>query len=209
MSTALNCQHCFRYVQETLISFPLILFALCLLCMRMIRLDTLDGSSWHIYFLDRMWVSLQNPLIWCNEVTSRRTCTALLSSALRAFLRWISKCIHYRILIPFATNVVYSHIFGHASLTTIRRDFGHEFTECKFPNPPKFVVDLPQSVLECGFNAQRCVCFFGSISYACKTARCWQSCVILPFFGERLPTDVWWTTCKFLPPFPWDISLLV
>ena len=81
MSTALNCQHCFRYVQETLISFPLILFALCLLCMLMIRLDTLDGSSWHIYFLDRMWVSLQNPLICCNEVTSRRTCTALLRSA--------------------------------------------------------------------------------------------------------------------------------
>jgi hypothetical protein len=43
---------------------------------------------------------------------------------------------------------------GHASLTTIRRDFGHDFTECKFVNPPKFVVDLPQSVLECGFNAQ-------------------------------------------------------
>ena len=43
---------------------------------------------------------------------------------------------------------------GHASLTTIRRDFGHEFTGCKFPNPPKFVVDLPQSVLECVFNAQ-------------------------------------------------------
>ena len=43
---------------------------------------------------------------------------------------------------------------GHASLTTIRRDFGHEFTGGKFPNPPKFVVDLPQSVLECGFNAQ-------------------------------------------------------
>ena len=43
---------------------------------------------------------------------------------------------------------------GHASLTTIRRDFGHEFTGRKFPNPPKFVVDLPQSVLECVFNAQ-------------------------------------------------------
>ena len=43
---------------------------------------------------------------------------------------------------------------GHASLTTIRRDFGHEFTVGKFPNPPKFVVDLPQSVLECVFNAQ-------------------------------------------------------
>ena len=43
---------------------------------------------------------------------------------------------------------------GHASMTTIRGDFGHEFTVCKFPNPPKFVVDLPQSMLECGFNAQ-------------------------------------------------------
>ena len=44
---------------------------------------------------------------------------------------------------------------GHGSLTTIRRDFGHEFTECKFPNPPpKFIVDLPQSVFECAFNAQ-------------------------------------------------------
>ena len=60
-------------------------------------------------------------------------------------------------------NVVYSHIFGHASLTTIRRDFGHEFTECKFPNPPKFVVDLPQSVLECGFNAQACEADFTDI----------------------------------------------
>ena len=49
---------------------------------------------------------------------------------------------------------MYSHIFGHASLTTIRRDFGYEFTGGKFPNPPKFVVDLPQSVLECVFNAQ-------------------------------------------------------
>ena len=45
---------------------------------------------------------------------------------------------------------------GHASMTTILRDFGHEFTACKFPNSPKFVVDLPQSVLECGFNAQLC-----------------------------------------------------
>ena len=46
---------------------------------------------------------------------------------------------------------------GHASLTTIRGDFGHEFTGCKFPNPPsKFIVDLPQSVLECGFNSQLC-----------------------------------------------------
>ena len=51
---------------------------------------------------------------------------------------------------------MYSHIFGHASLTTIRRDFGHDFTECKFVNPPKFVVDLPQSVPECGINAQLC-----------------------------------------------------
>ena len=57
----------------------------------------------------------------------------------------------------FATNVVCLHDLGHASLTTIRRDFGREFTGCKFLNPPKFVVDLPQSVLECGFNAQRCV----------------------------------------------------
>ena len=61
---------------------------------------------------------------------------------------------------------MYSHIFGHASLTTNRRDFGHEFTGGKFPNPPKFVVDLPQSVLECVFNAQRCVrccCEFRSL----------------------------------------------
>ena len=43
---------------------------------------------------------------------------------------------------------------GHASLTTIRRDFGHEFTARKFPKPPKFIVDLPQSVFECAFNAQ-------------------------------------------------------
>ena len=26
-----------------------------------------------------------------------------------------------------------------------------------FRIPPKFIVDLPQTVLECGFNAQRCV----------------------------------------------------
>ena len=44
---------------------------------------------------------------------------------------------------------------GHASLATIRRDFGHEFTARKFPKPPKFIVDLPQSVFECAFNAQR------------------------------------------------------
>ena len=44
---------------------------------------------------------------------------------------------------------------GHASPTTIRGDFGHEFTGRKFPNPPpKFIVDLPQSVFECAFNAQ-------------------------------------------------------
>ena len=43
---------------------------------------------------------------------------------------------------------------GHGSLTTIRRDFGHEFTARKFPKPPKFIVDLPQSVFECAFNAQ-------------------------------------------------------
>ena len=42
---------------------------------------------------------------------------------------------------------------GHASLATIRRDFGHEFTARKFPKPPKFIVDLPQSVFECAFNA--------------------------------------------------------
>ena len=160
---AFNDAYCMlRYVQETLITFPLTLFALCSLCMRMIRLerlgyagcifmthllsrqsvsfpakpldlcnevtsrrtctvllssgtckrlwllfhwfcslfvrcvcalfdlnvcDTLDGSSWHIYFLDSGWVSLQNPLVWCNEVTSRRTCTVLLSSALRTFFR--------------------------------------------------------------------------------------------------------------------------
>ena len=28
--------------------------------------DTMDVSSWHVYFLDSLWVSLQNPLIWCN-----------------------------------------------------------------------------------------------------------------------------------------------
>ena len=53
-------------------------------------------------------------------------------------------------------NVVWLRVPGHASLVTIRRDFGREFTGCKFPNPPKFIVDLPQSVLECGFNAQLC-----------------------------------------------------
>ena len=45
---------------------------------------------------------------------------------------------------------------GHASLATIRRDFGHEFTARKFPKPPKFIVDLPQSAFECAFNAQLC-----------------------------------------------------
>ena len=61
---------------------------------------------------------------------------------------------------------------GRVSLATIRRDFGREFTVCKFPTPPpKFIVDLSQSVLECAFNAQRCVRFIGPISYACKTVR--------------------------------------
>ena len=61
----------------------------CSLCVRCVCAwfdlnvwDTLDVSSWHIYFLDSMWVSLQNPLICFNEVTSRRTCTVLLSSAM-------------------------------------------------------------------------------------------------------------------------------
>ena len=40
-----------------------------------------------------------------------------------------------------------------------------------FRTPPKFIVDLRQSVFECAFNAQRCVRSFGSISYACKTVR--------------------------------------
>ena len=59
----------------------------CSLCVRCVCAwfdlnvcDTLDVSSWHICFLDSGWVSLQNPLIWCNEVTIRRTCTVLLSS---------------------------------------------------------------------------------------------------------------------------------
>ena len=66
----------------------------------------------------------------------------------------------------FATNVVCFMYLGHASLVTIRRDFGHEFTARKFPKPPKFIVDLPQSVFECAFNAQRCVrscCEFRSV----------------------------------------------
>ena len=74
---------CSRYVQETFITFHWF----CSFCVRCVCAwfdlnvwDALDGSSWHIYFLDRMWVSLQTPLIWCNEVTSRRTCTVLLSS---------------------------------------------------------------------------------------------------------------------------------
>ena len=135
-------------------------------------------------------------------------------SALRALLLWISKCIHYRILTMFATNVVCFMYLGHAFPTTNRRDFGREFTVCKFPNPPQIDCTLTpiyawMCFQWCLLHAQRCVRSFGSISYACKTARYWQSCVILPFFGERLPTDVWWTVCKFLPPFPWDTLLLV
>ena len=61
----------------------------------------------------------------------------------------------------------------------------------------------------CLLHAQRCVRSFGSISYALKTVRYWRYCVIPHVFVERLPTDVWWTVCKSLPPFPWDISLLV
>ena len=33
--------------------------------------------------------------------------------------------------------------------------------EVSFRILPKFIVDLPQSVLECAFNAQRCVRSFG------------------------------------------------
>ena len=48
-----------RYVQETLITFPLILFALCLLCMRMIRFECLRHAGWIFmaHLLSRQWVS--------------------------------------------------------------------------------------------------------------------------------------------------------
>ena len=103
---------------------------------------------------------------------------------------------------------------GHASLVTIRRDFGREFTVGKFPNPPQIHCRLTpicawMCFQWCLLHAQRCVRSFGSIAYECKTVRYWQCCVIPHVFGERLPTDVWWTACKFLPPFPWDFSFLV
>ena len=50
---------CVRYVQETLITFPLILFALCSLCMRMIRLECLGyaGCIFMTHLLSRQYVS--------------------------------------------------------------------------------------------------------------------------------------------------------
>ena len=104
---------------------------------------------------------------------------------------WFMFCVRFSLLsvayVPGVNFKVYTlsnsdnvcdeccvHMYlGHVSLATIRRDFGREFTGCKFPTPPppKFIVDLSQSVLECAFNAQRCVRSFGSISYACKTVR--------------------------------------
>ena len=82
---------------------------------------------------------------------------------------------------------------GHASLATIRRDFGHEFTARKFPNPPKFIVDLPQSVLECGFNAQRCVwsrCGFRSLYtnefWQCLRRMLCASCTSDTHFQRRI-----------------------
>ena len=48
-----------RYVQETLITFPLILFALCSLCMRMIRFECLRhaGCIFMAHLLSRQYVS--------------------------------------------------------------------------------------------------------------------------------------------------------
>ena len=50
---------CVRYVQETLITFPLILFALCSLCMRMIRFEYLRhaGCIFMAHLLSRQAVS--------------------------------------------------------------------------------------------------------------------------------------------------------
>ena len=62
----------------------------------------------------------------------------------------------------------------HVPRTRIFGDYSSWFRSAsKFPNPPKFIVDLPQSVLECGFNAQRCVrscCEFQSV----YTIEFWQ-----------------------------------
>ena len=63
--------------------FPLILFVLCSLCMRMIRLEYLRhaGCIFMTHLLSRQCVSFPaKPLDLCNEVTSRRTSTVLLSS---------------------------------------------------------------------------------------------------------------------------------
>ena len=57
-------------------------------------------------------------------------------SALRAFLLWISKCITIEFWQCLWRMLCAYMYLGHASLTTIRRDFGHEFTGGKFPNPP-------------------------------------------------------------------------
>ena len=50
---------------------------------------------------------------------------------------------------------------GHASLTTIRRDFGHEFTARKFPNPP------PNSLFT---YPNLCLNVFSMLSVACVLA---------------------------------------
>ena len=92
-------QWCLLHAQGTCKRLWLLFHWFCSLCVRCVCAwfdlnvcDTLDVSSWHIYFLDRWWVSLQNPLIWCNEVTSRRTCTVLLSSATPETNEWLCAC---------------------------------------------------------------------------------------------------------------------
>ena len=79
-----------RYVQETLFTFPLILFALCSLCMRvtmrMIRFECLRhaGCIFMAHLLSRQWVSFPaKPLDlmqWSNYQTNLH-CFAKLSVA--------------------------------------------------------------------------------------------------------------------------------
>ena len=98
----------------------------------------------------------------------------------------------------FATNVVCFMYLGHTFPTTNRRDFGHEFTVCKFPNPPQIHCTLTPIYVwmyfqYCLLHAQRCVrscCEFRSV-YTIEFWQCLRrmlcACVCL---GHASPTTI-------------------
>ena len=61
-----------------------------------------------------------------------------------------------------------------------------------FRIPPKFIVYLPQSVLECGFNAQRCVrscCEFRSVYTTSNSDNVCDECCVVTCTRTRISGD--------------------